>query len=337
MRRFSIRTASLAMATMVLASEVMATEWMVSLGIGNPRGLDKHVEKLAELVAKKTRGNFKLNISYDYVPFSDNLVGLSRGMFEMAKFCASFNPEMNPSITVLELPFLGVSSLEKEIEVSKAVYKHPATITDLARSNVTLLMPSPIPQYNIVGAGDLPENMGDFKRLKVRAPKVMRPAMERIGAEAVWTWADDAVTMMKLSRLDGIFFPPHTHLHFDTIGAESAEWWTSNLNPGTANCPVAVNTEALNALTGEEREALLGSVDQALDHYIEVYDSEVMNLWQASLQEKEIKPLVFDEVSLEEFHNAVGRPAAEAWVKENTELGLPAAELLELVKGTVNN
>ncbi|MFK5893766.1 MAG: C4-dicarboxylate ABC transporter substrate-binding protein, partial [Pseudomonadota bacterium] len=40
-----------------------ATEWNVSLW-GKRRAFTEHVEKLAELVDKKTNGDFKLNISY---------------------------------------------------------------------------------------------------------------------------------------------------------------------------------------------------------------------------------------------------------------------------------
>ena len=41
----------------------------------------------------------------------------------MAQFCAGYHPDKNPSITVLELPFLGISTLEQEREVSMALYR----------------------------------------------------------------------------------------------------------------------------------------------------------------------------------------------------------------------
>ena len=41
-------------------------------------------------------------------------------------------------------------------------------------------------------------------------------------------------------------FAPHAHLSFRTI--DIGTWWTSNLNPGSVNCPVVANSDALAAL-----------------------------------------------------------------------------------------
>ena len=145
------KAAIAAAVTFGFAGEALATEWNVSLW-GKRRAFTEHVEKLAELVSAKTNGEFTLNISYGGLSKNrENLDGISIGAFEMAQFCAGYHRDKNPSITVMELPFLGVSSLEEEIKISQAVYQHPATVADLGRWNATLLMPSPLPQYNIAG------------------------------------------------------------------------------------------------------------------------------------------------------------------------------------------
>jgi len=96
--------------------------WSVSLW-GKRRAFTEHVEKLSELLTEKTEGQFRLNISYGGLsPSRENLDGVANGAFEMAQFCAGYHPDKNPSITVLELPFLGVSSMEQELAVSQAVY-----------------------------------------------------------------------------------------------------------------------------------------------------------------------------------------------------------------------
>ena len=129
--------------TLAFAGEALATEWNVSLW-GKRRAFTEHVEKLAELVSEKTGGEFTLNISYGGLSKNrENLDGISIGAFEMAQFCAGYHRDKNPSITVLELPFLGVASLEQEIALSKAVYAHPATVEDLARWNATRAIGGP--------------------------------------------------------------------------------------------------------------------------------------------------------------------------------------------------
>jgi len=324
----------LASVTFGLAAEAMAEEWNVSLW-GKRRAFTEHVEKLAELVSDKTGGDFTLNISYGGLSKNtENLDGISIGAFEMAQFCAGYHRDKNPSITVLELPFLGVDSLELERDLSMAVYDHPAVKEDLARWNATLLMPSPMPQYNIVGMGDAPSKLADFEGFAVRATGGIGVAMEKIGAVPTSMSATEVRPAMDSGVIKGAAFAPHAHMAFATI--EKGEWWTTNLNPGTVNCPVVVNTDALDALPEAHRAALLGSVDEALDYYIDYYKNNTMERWGPALDERGIQRVTFSDDALAELKEAVAGPAAEAWIEENSARGLPAQDLYDMVTGMID-
>lgn len=313
--------------------EALATEWNVSVW-GKRRAFTEHVEKLAELVAEKTNGAFTFNISYGGLSKNrENLDGISIGAFEMAQFCAGYHEDKNPSITVLELPFLGVDSLEKEVEASMAVYKHPAVVADLARWNATLLMPSPLPQYNIVGVGDAPATLADFEGLSVRATGGIGKAMAAVGAVPTSMSATEVRQAMDSGVVKAVSFAPHAHMAFGTV--ENAKWWTTNLNPGTVNCPVVANTDALDSLSDEERDALMSSIDEAMDHYVSFYNDKTMARWWPLLEEKGIQQVTYDEASLAAFRQKVAGPAAEAWIEANNARGLPAQELYDLVTGIV--
>ena len=252
--------------TLSFGAEAIAAEWNVSLW-GKRRAFTEHVEKLAELVNTKTNGEFTLNISYGGLSKNrENLDGISIGAFEMAQFCAGYHADKNPSITVLELPFLGVSSLEEERKISQALYQHPAAVADLARWNATLLMPSPLPQYNIIGVGDAPKTLSEFAGLTVRATGGIGAAMSAVDAVPTSMSATEVRQSLDSGVVKAVAFAPHAHMAFGTV--EAGKWWTTNLNPGTVNCPVVVNTDALGALSDDHREALLGSVDEALDYYL---------------------------------------------------------------------
>jgi len=315
--------------SLVLVSEAVATEWNVSLW-GTRRAFTEHVEKLAELVNEKTGGEFQLNISYGGLSNNrENLDGISIGAFEMAQFCAGYHYDKNPSITVLELPFLGVTSLEQEVEISQAVYQHPATVEDLARWNATLLMPSPLPQYNIAGVGEGPRTLSEFEGLAVRATGGIGQAMKTIGAVPTSMSATEVRQALDSGVVSAVAFAPHAHMSFGTV--ESARWWTTNLNPGTVNCPVVVNTDALNALSDTERDALLGSVEEALAYYLAYYNDQTMAQWGPVLDEKGIERITYTEEELAAFREAVAAPAAQSWIEENIARGLPAQELYDLV------
>ena len=76
----------------------------------------------------------------------------------------------NPTITVTELPFSRDVSLARTTEILKKVHEHPIVVKDLARWNATLLMPTPMPQYNLVSKTDPLKDLADFKGMRVRGP-----------------------------------------------------------------------------------------------------------------------------------------------------------------------
>ncbi len=324
--------AALAVIATAFATEAMATEWNVSLW-GKRRAFTEHVEKLAELVKEKTNGEFTLNISYGGLSKNkENLDGISIGAFEMAQFCAGYHRDKNPTITVLELPFLGVNTLEEEVAVANAVYAHPAVKKDLARWNAKLLMTSPMPQYNIVGTGEPRDTLDKMKGMRVRATGGVGKAFKAIGAVPTSVTATEAYNAMESGVVDTVAFAPHAHLAFRTI--DIAEWWTENLNPGTVNCPVVVNQDAYDALSDSERAALDGSVDEAIAHYVDNY-KKLLGKWDGILKEKNVKRVHISEEDLAAFRAAAADPIREQWIKDMSAQGLPAQELYDLVMDTL--
>ena len=323
-----------AAASFALVSEAAATEWNVSVW-GKRRAFTEHVEKLAELVSEKTGGEFTMNISYGGLSKNkENLDGISIGAFEMAQFCAGYHRDKNPTITVLELPFLGVTTLEEEVAVSHAVYGHPAVQDDLARWNAKLLMTSPMPQYNIVGTGEPRDELAEFKDMRVRATGGIGKAFSAVGAVPTSVTATEAYNAMESGVVDTVAFAQHAHLAFGTINR--AEWWTANLNPGTVNCPVVVNTDAYEALSDSERAALDSSIDEAIAHYLANYGA-LLEKWDSVLAEKGVAKVELDEAELAEFRKVAADPIREQWIADMTAQGLPAQELYDLVQKTLSD
>ncbi|GGE91063.1 C4-dicarboxylate TRAP transporter substrate-binding protein [Stappia taiwanensis] len=333
----SRKLAVLGTATLLSAGfvgETFALEWNVSLW-GKRRAFTEHVEKLAELVSAKTNGEFTLNLAYGEAlsKSRENLDGISIGAFEMAQFCASYHADKNPTLTVLELPFLGVPDLKTQVMLDKAVYAHPAVEKDLARWNAKLLMSSPMPQYNFVGKGDAPTKVSDFEGMRVRALGGIGKAMETIGAVPTTVTASETFQAIDSGTVRAASFAPHAHLSFKTV--EAGNWWTTNLNPGTVNCPVVVNKDAYDALPENYREALDSSVDEAIDHYLATYD-KVYEKWYPTLEELKIEQVTFPKDQLAAFKEKAGKPLWDAWVVEMDGKGIPGQELLDLVQSKLN-
>jgi len=327
-----IKTVALAATTFAFAGEALAVEWNVSVW-GKRRAFTEHIEKMAELVSAKTNGEFTMNISYGGLSKNkENLDGISIGAFEMAQFCAGYHRDKNPTITVLELPFIGVSNLEEEVAVSHAVYSHPAVQKDLARWNAKLLMTSPMPQYNLVGTGDPRDALTDFDGMRVRATGGLGKAFASVGAVPTSVTATEAYNAMESGVVDTVAFAQHAHFAYRTI--DIADWWTSNLNPGTVNCPVVVNTDAYNDLSAEHKAALDGSVDEAIAHYLDNY-SKVLAKWDSVLAEKNVKKVELPEAELAAFRAAAADPIRAKWIADMEAQGIPGQELFDLVMKTL--
>ncbi|MDE0530955.1 MAG: TRAP transporter substrate-binding protein DctP [Albidovulum sp.] len=329
----TITKAALATVAIAVAGESAAVEWNVSLW-GARRAFTEHVEKLAELVDQKTGGEFTINISYGGLSNNrENLDGIEIGAFEMAQFCAGYHVDKNPSITVLELPFLGVQTLEEEVAVSHAVYSHPATQADLARWNAKLLMTSPMPQYNIVGTGEPRDELSEFVGMRVRATGGLGKAFKAVGAVPTSVTATEAYSAMESGVVDTVAFAQHAHFAFKTI--DLAKWWTENLNPGTVNCPVVVNIDAYESLSDEHRAALDGSVDEALRHYLDNYGTLLDN-WDRILDEKNVARVHIADEEIAKFREVAG-PVLEEWRERMIAQGIPAQELYDLVQSTLES
>ncbi len=312
-----------------LGTEALALEWNVSVW-GKRRAFTEHIHKLAELVEQKTNGEFTFNISYGGLSKNrENLDGIEIGAFEMAQFCAGYHPDKNRTITVLELPFLGVSDLDKEVAVARAVYEHPAAQKELARWNAKLLMTSPMPQYNLAGVGEPPMKLGDFDGMRVRATGGLGDAFRTVGATPTSVTATEAYGALESGVVDAVSFAQHAHLSFGTINI--AKWWTANLNPGTVNCPVVVNIDAYEALPDDYREAFDSSIEPAIAHYLENY-GQLLEQWEAILAEKEVAKIQVPEAEIAAFREKAAVPIREQWIAEMEAQGLPGQELYDLTQ-----
>lgn len=305
--------ASLALAGMVTAEVQAATEWNVSLW-GKRRAFTENVEKLAELVEAKTNGEFKLNISYGGLSKSrENLDGISFGAFEMAQFCSFYHTDKNPTITVTELPFSKDVSLARVSEIYMEVFQHPEVKKDLARWNATLLMPTPLPQYNIVSKGEPLKSLEDFDGLRVRGPGGIMGVLGKLGAVKTGVPFSEVRQSMDSGVIDAASFAPHAHLATNSF--KVGQWATTNLNLGSANCPVVVNNDSLAMLEPAHREALLSSVDEALDYYVLNYEQNTTAKYETAVKEQGLTQITFSADQTAKL-NELAESVRQEWIKK---------------------
>lgn len=307
-------------------------KWNVSLW-GKKRAFTAGTEKLAELVSAKTGGNWTMELHYGGAlsKSRENLDGISIDAFEAAMFCNFYHPQKNPALMVLTMPFLPMATWDDNRKIRDAVYGHEAVKKELAQWNAMAYTSSYLPQYEFLGKGEPPMKLEDWKGKTVRAGGGLGKAMKVLGATPTSSTATEVYTGVQQGTMDAASFP-FTYSHVAYKIHEVTDWYTSNLSPGTSDCPVVFSINAHKALPDQYKKLLEDVKDDVVKAQIQAYiDIDKVNL---PMLEGKLKKVVYTEEQLNAFRGAAGKPVIDAWIEENKDK-FDAKGLVELIYSTV--
>lgn len=290
-------------------------KWDISLW-GKKRAFTAGVERLAALVKEKTGGNWTITLHYGAAlsKSRENLDGLSVDAFQGAMFCNFYHPQKNPALMALTMPFMPMSSWENNRKIRDTVYAHPAVKKELAKWNAMIYVSSYLPQYEFLGRGKPPMKLADWKGKTVRAGGGVGRAMKVIGATPTSSTATEVYTGVQQGTMDAASFP-FTYSHVAYKIHEVTDWFTSNLSPGTSDCPLAFSINAYNKLPAQYKKLLAGVKEDVIAKQIQAYiDIDKKNL---PMLRKKLKEVRYSDEVLASFRKAAGKPVIEKWIKEN--------------------
>ena len=293
------------------------TVWDVSLW-GKPRAGTVVADALAAEVAAKTGGNWRFALHYGEAlsKSRENLDGLAINAFQAAMACNFYHPRKNPALMALTLPFLPMASWEDNRRVREAVYAHPAVATELARWNAMAYTSSFLPQYELLGRGEPPADLAGWKGLSVRAGGGLGQAMKKLGATPASSTATEVYTGVQQGTMDAAAFP-FTYSHVSYRIHEVADWFTGNLSPGTADCPLLFSISAFEALPAQYRQLLLDVKETVIAAQIQAY-VEVDRVNLPMLRET-LREIRYSDAQLAQFRAVAGKPVIEEWIAANQE------------------
>jgi len=283
---------------------------------GNPRAFTAGVEKLSERVAEETGGKFKIQVFYgeQLAKSKENLDGIKNNAFEGAMFCNFYHPGKNPAFMVFSLPFVPLGDWKVSAYVRNNLFQHPALQADLAQWNAIGYVSTLLPQYEFMGIGNPPETREGWKGLRVRAGGGIGEAMEILGATRQTVPASETYTLMQRGAVDAVSFP-YTYAHVSYKIPELAKWYTSNMSPGTSECPMVINKTAFEALPKQYQDLVMSLKDEVTQAMIDKYvAADEKNLPEF---EKTMHKIVYDEATLAKFQEVAGKPVWEKWVADN--------------------
>ena len=299
------------------AAEIEGPEltWDVSLW-GKKRAFTAGVERLSQLVGEKTGGNWNVVLHYGGAlsKSRENLDGISVDAFQAAMMCNFYHPQKNPALMSLTMPFLPMSDWDDNRKIRDAVYAHPAVRKELAQWNAMTYVSSYLPQYEFLGRGEPPATLDAWKGLTVRAGGGVGRAMKVLGATPTSSTATEVYTGVQQGTMDAASFP-FTYSHVSYKIHEVSEWFTSNLSPGTSDCPLVFSINAYEDLPAQYKQLLEDVKEDVIATQIQAYiaiDEKNLPMLQETLRE-----IRYSDAELARFRAAAGKPVIDAWIEEN--------------------
>lgn len=319
---------TLALAAQAGPAAAQKVEWKFS-SWGNPRAFTKGVEVLAETVAKQSGGNFTINIGMgeQFSKARENLDSIKINAIDAAHFCNFYHPGKNPSFMVFSLPFLPLGEWDVSLKVRSALFRHPALVADMNNWNAMTYTTTLLPQYEFLGKGKPPATLADWKGKRVRAGGGLGDAMEVLGAIKTTTTATEVYTSMQRGTMDAASFP-FTYAQVAYKIHEVSDWYTTNMSPGTSECPLVLNKTSWAKLPDQYKKMVNDALDAVNKAQIQAYvDIDKKNL---PMLAQKLKPVTYSKAQLEEFRRVAGKPVWDKWVAENKDK-FDAQGVLDLV------
>jgi TRAP-type C4-dicarboxylate transport system substrate-binding protein len=322
-----------AVGTHAVAQEVQGpkVDWRFSTW-GNPRAFTAGIEYVAEQVKQKTGGNFTITVGYgeQFSKDRENLDSIKLGAIDGTHFCNFYHPGKNPAYMVFSLPFLPIDTWEANVAVREKLGNHPALVKDMDQWGGFYFGDTLLPQYEFMGRGKPPTKMSDWKGKRVRAGGGLGDAMEKLGAVKTTTTATEVYTAMQRGTMDAASFP-YTYSHAAYKIPEVAQWFTSNMSPGTASCPIIFSKASWAKLPPQYQKMLQDLKPKMYEVQVDAYkkiDAKNLPEFRAKLTE-----VIFLPEQLEAFRADLAKPVWDEWIKANRSR-FNGQELIDLVIST---
>jgi len=284
---------------------------------GKKRAFTADVEAWSKHVKEASGGKFKIKIFYgdQLGGKKQNLDNLKAGVFQAAKVCWSYHPGKNQAMTVLNLPFLPVQDFDMQRRVAQAIHEHPISAGEIKKKwNVFAFSSSNLPQYEFLGRGPAPETLDGWKGMTVRALGGLANAMRKIGSSISTMTATEVYQALDRGAADAVSFPS-TYAHSAYKIDEVAQWFTSNLAPGSNDCPNVINIDAWNKLPAHYKQMMKDAREKGYAALKEAYGAkDKVNLPKWRKYMKEIK---YTDAELAKFRKVGGKPVYDQWVADN--------------------
>lgn len=320
-----------AMVTLTAATaQAQDVSWDLAL-LGSP-AFRVAGESFAEYINENSDGKMHITVHNGTLsPSREILDNLSIGAFELGYVISSYHPGKNPLMSVLDLPFLPLPTMEKRAEVAEILFQNADIKAEFARWNTVPVMAVVQPNYEVMGKGVVPETLEGFDGLRVKATSGIGDALATYGASLVSVSGPEQYNALQTGVIDAVAATPSAHGGWKLY--ELSDWYTTGMEAGSAHVTIAANIDAWNALPDD----LKALVEKAKAHaYAETIkaQSEASAKYEPELVKAGLTKVEISPETIAKLRADAARPVWDAFVADASGKGLPAQEILDIVLNT---
>jgi TRAP-type C4-dicarboxylate transport system substrate-binding protein len=324
-----IGTATL-LAALAAVPAAAETTWKVQVW-GPKRASTAPFEWYAKEVTAKTGGQMKFDIAYEKGKVTDSVDLLKSGAADGAFVCAQYFGDRMPLVTVLDLPLFSPENVSVLGRVELALADHPAIEAELKKSNIKLLLPAPLPQYQVMGTRRVAK-VDDLQGAKVRISPEMGRVLGEYGAQVSVISSADSAAALKEGKLDLVALPyPYA---FATYKVDDAsKYVTDKISLGAPLCYMGASQKSWDALPANVKKVMLDLRQPAVARYEQTYAADDA----AQIAGFKAKGLEFVPFSLADRTRLVAKAIKiwNAWVEEREKQGMPGREVFEFTQAKI--
>jgi TRAP-type C4-dicarboxylate transport system substrate-binding protein len=303
------------------------TTWKIQVW-GPKRAALIPYEWYAKDVAAKTGGRMKMEFSYDKGNPAEMLDLLKSGAADATYVCSQYVPTKAPLLTILDLPMFSPDNILAMGRTELALADHPAIEAELAAWNAKMLLPTPLPQYQLMGTRKV-ARLDDLKGAKIRMSGDMGRILAEYGAQVTMFPASESPAALKSGKIELVSLPyPSSFASYKVDDA--SRYATDNISLGAAFCYLAVNLKSWEALPADVRKVMLDLREPMVKRYPEAYAPEDAAAL-AAFKAKGVELVKFNPVDRARLV-ARAIKAWDAWIDEREKAGLKGREVFEFTQ-----
>lgn len=313
--------------TLTGAAQAQEVTWDLAL-LGSP-AFRVAGESFAEYVNENSGGKMEITVHNGTLsPSREILDNLSIGAFELGYVISSYHPGKNPLMSVLDLPFLPLPTMEKRAEVAEALFQNDDIKAEFAKWNTVPVMAVVQPNYEVMGKGAAPEKLEGFDGMRMKATSGIGDALASYGASLVSVSGPEQYNALQTGVIDAVAATPSAHGGWKLF--ELSEWYTSGMEAGSAHVTLVANADVWTALPDDLKAVIEDAKAHAYAATIKA-QLDASAKYEPDLAKAGLKKIDITPETIEKLRSEAARPVWDAFVSDADAKGLPGQAILDMV------